>query len=186
MARPQRWQVLVGGGGSSSRRALALGVDPQILARSATTPTCDPEPERRQAQPARRPRGWPRGRRGGTRRAAEPARAAIGPWGLPARVTEAVDRLRFTLCDPPRRVDRADPRDVVRVEGQLNVLRSEHDSVDGMLQSIRTDMIGRREWEARMNGFEDALRGIREQLSNVARLMQSDPAAAAGRDRRTP
>ena len=76
--------------------------------------------------------------------------------------------------------------DVVRVEGQLNVLRSEHDSVDGMLQSIRTDMIGRREWEARMNGFEDALRGIREQLSNVARLMQSDPAAAAGRDRRTP
>jgi hypothetical protein len=72
--------------------------------------------------------------------------------------------------------------DVVRVEGQLNVLRSEHDSVDGMLQSIRTDMIGRREWEARMNGFEDALRGIREQLSNVARLMQSDLVLSASRE----
>lgn len=60
---------------------------------------------------------------------------------------------------------------VVRVEGQLAVLRSEHESVVSVLEEIRADMIGRREWEARMNGFEESLRGIREQLQVVARLM---------------
>ncbi len=60
---------------------------------------------------------------------------------------------------------------VVRVEGQLAVLRTEHESVVSVLEEIRADMIGRREWEARMNGFEESLRGIREQLQVVARLM---------------
>lgn len=58
----------------------------------------------------------------------------------------------------------------VRNEGQLAVLRSEHTA----LESVLGDMIGRREWEARMNGFEEGLRGIREQLQAVTRLMQSD------------
>jgi predicted nucleic acid-binding Zn-ribbon protein len=60
---------------------------------------------------------------------------------------------------------------VIRVEGQLAVLRSEHESVVSVLEEIRTDMLGRREWEVRMNTFEDSLRGIREQLQTVARLI---------------
>lgn len=60
---------------------------------------------------------------------------------------------------------------VVRVEGQLAVLRTAHESAVSVLEEIRGDMIGRREWEARMNGFEESLRGIREQLLNVARLI---------------
>lgn len=51
------------------------------------------------------------------------------------------------------------------------MLRTEHESVVSVLEEIRADMIGRREWEARMNGFEESLRGIREQLQVVARLM---------------
>lgn len=69
--------------------------------------------------------------------------------------------------------------DVVRVEGRLGVLRSEHETLE---TSFRTDTIGRREWEARMNGFEDALRGIREQLGNVAKLVQNELLRAAGRE----
>lgn len=60
---------------------------------------------------------------------------------------------------------------VIRVEGQLAVLRSEHESVVSVLEEIRTDMLGRREWEVRMNTFEDSLRGIREQIQTVARLI---------------
>lgn len=60
---------------------------------------------------------------------------------------------------------------VVRVEGQLAVLRTEHESVVSVLEEIRADMIGRREWEARMNGFEESLRGIRDELQVVARLI---------------
>ena len=64
---------------------------------------------------------------------------------------------------------------VVKTEGQLSVLRSEHKSMEGILG----DMIGRREWEARMNGFEDGLRGIRDQLQAVTRLMQGDGSRAS-------
>lgn len=60
---------------------------------------------------------------------------------------------------------------VIRVEGQLAVLRSEHESVVSVLEEIRSDMLGRREWEVRMNTFEDSLRGIREQIQTVARLI---------------
>jgi hypothetical protein len=60
---------------------------------------------------------------------------------------------------------------VIRVEGQLAVLRSEHESVESVLEEIRAEMLGRREWEVRMNTFEDSLRGIREQLQVVARLI---------------
>jgi hypothetical protein len=60
---------------------------------------------------------------------------------------------------------------VIRVEGQLAVLRSEHESVESVLEEIRADMLGRREWEVRMNAFEDSLRGIRDQLQVVARLI---------------
>ena len=64
----------------------------------------------------------------------------------------------------------------VRNEGQLSVLRSEHTAAEAVLAGLRADMIGRREWEARMNGFEEGLRGIREQLQSVTRLMQGDGA----------
>ena len=59
----------------------------------------------------------------------------------------------------------------IRVEGQLAVLRKEHESVVSVLGEIRADMLGRREWEVRMNTFEESLRGIREQLHVVARLI---------------
>jgi hypothetical protein len=59
----------------------------------------------------------------------------------------------------------------VRIEGQIAVLRSEHQSVVGVLEEIRSDMLGRREWEVRMNTFEDSLKGIREQIQTVARLI---------------
>jgi predicted nucleic acid-binding Zn-ribbon protein len=60
---------------------------------------------------------------------------------------------------------------VIRVEGQLAVLRKEHESVVSVLEEIRADMLGRREWEVRMTAFEESLRGIREQLQTVARLI---------------
>ena len=71
---------------------------------------------------------------------------------------------------------------VVRNEGQLSVLRSEHTAAEAVLAGLREDMIGRREWEARMNGFEEGLRGIRDQLQSVTRLMQAEgPRATTAR-----
>lgn len=68
---------------------------------------------------------------------------------------------------------------VIRVEGQLAVLRSEHESVVSVLEEIRSDMLGRREWEVRMNTFEESLRGIREQIQTVVRLIGQVEGAAA-------
>ena len=70
-----------------------------------------------------------------------------------------------------KRAAHASEVSVIRVEGQLAVLRKEHESVVSVLEEIRADMLGRREWEVRMNTFEDSLRGIREQLQTVARLI---------------
>jgi hypothetical protein len=68
---------------------------------------------------------------------------------------------------------------IIRVEGQLAVLRSEHESVVSVLEEIRSDMLGRREWEVRMNTFEESLRGIREQIQTVVRLIGQVEGAAA-------
>jgi hypothetical protein len=68
---------------------------------------------------------------------------------------------------------------VIRVEGQLAVLRSEHESVVSVLEEIRSDMLGRREWEVRMNTFEESLRGIREQIQTVVRLIGQVEGATA-------
>jgi len=62
---------------------------------------------------------------------------------------------------------------LVRAEGQLDVLRSEHASSRSTLSEIRSDMLGRREWEARMSSFEDSIRSIRDELDTVVRLIRS-------------
>ena len=57
--------------------------------------------------------------------------------------------------------------DSVRLEGQLAVLRSEHEANALVLNGIRADMLGRREFEARMNGVDDAFGAVREQLQGL-------------------
>lgn len=54
--------------------------------------------------------------------------------------------------------------DSVRLEGQLAVLRSEHEANALVLNGIRGDMLGRREFEARMNGVDAAFGALREQI----------------------
>ncbi len=66
---------------------------------------------------------------------------------------------------------------LVRAEGQLDVLRSEHASSRSTLSEIRSDMLGRREWEARMSSFEDSIRSIRDELDTVVRLIRSSDKA---------
>ncbi len=67
---------------------------------------------------------------------------------------------------------------LVRAEGQLDVLRSEHASSRSTLTEIRSDMLGRREWEARMSSFEDSIRSIRDELDTVVRLIRSSDKAS--------
>jgi hypothetical protein len=57
--------------------------------------------------------------------------------------------------------------DSVRLEGQLAVLRSEHEANALVLSGIRADMLGRREFDARMNGVDAAFGAVREQLQGL-------------------
>lgn len=57
--------------------------------------------------------------------------------------------------------------DGVRLEGQLAVLRSEHEANALVLNGIRADMLGRREFDARMNGVDAAFGAMREQLQGL-------------------
>ena len=57
--------------------------------------------------------------------------------------------------------------DGVRLEGQLAVLRSEHEANALVLSGIRADMLGRREFDARMNGVDAAFGAVREQLQGL-------------------
>lgn len=74
--------------------------------------------------------------------------------------------------------------DAVRLEGQLAVLRSEHEANALLLNGIRADMLGRREFEARMNGVDASFGAVREQLQGlVEALARADkkPCKVAGR-----
>jgi hypothetical protein len=57
--------------------------------------------------------------------------------------------------------------DGVRLEGQLAVLRSEHEANALVLTGIRADTLGRREFDARMNAVDAAFSAVREQLQGL-------------------
>ena len=57
--------------------------------------------------------------------------------------------------------------DGVRLEGQMAVLRSEHEANALLLSGIRADVLGRREFEARMNAVDAAFGAVREQLQGL-------------------
>jgi hypothetical protein len=55
----------------------------------------------------------------------------------------------------------------VRLDGKHAVLRSEHEANALVLAGIRADVLGRREFEARMNAVDAAFGGVREQLQGL-------------------
>jgi predicted nucleic acid-binding Zn-ribbon protein len=73
-----------------------------------------------------------------------------------------------------KRASHAAEVSVIRVEGQLAVLRSEHEATAHVLAGIRTDMLGRREFEARMNGVDAAFSAVREQLQGLIEAIARD------------
>ena len=62
--------------------------------------------------------------------------------------------------------------DGVRLEGQMAVLRSEHEANALLLSGIRADVLGRREFEARMNAVDAAFGAVREQLQGLLEALE--------------
>jgi hypothetical protein len=64
--------------------------------------------------------------------------------------------------------------DGVRLQGQLAVLRSEHEANAQLLSGIRIEMLGRREFDARMNGVDAAFGAVRDQLQGLVEALARD------------
>lgn len=70
---------------------------------------------------------------------------------------------------------RVDELATTKLEGEIRLLRSQHDHLVLAIDGIRENIVPRQEWEARMTGMEKQLTEIARKLS-VGSMARTEPA----------